>query len=364
VQANLTVRALRATPVNVPLRRPVIAATGSIPFAPLVLVDLETGEGITGRCYLMAYSALLLKPLAAIVESLTGLLKGDNVAPAAIEAKLMQRLRLAGTTGLTGLAIAAVDMCAWDAVARAMGLPLARILGGECKAVPAYNSCGLWLTDEQTLPGEAEELLSEGGFHAVKIRLGRDHSREDLAAVRAVQQRVGSGVRLMADFNQKLSVNEAILRGRELDGEGLYWIEEPVRFDDVEGCARVCAELRTPVQSGENWESVFAMQGAIRAQATDYVMPDVQRIGGVSGWLRAAAVAHAQGTEMSSHLFPEYSVHLLAVTPTAHYLEFMDWAAPILVDPLEIRDGKATVPDRPGAGINWNKEAVRQYRVE
>jgi mandelate racemase len=134
-----------------------------------------------------------------------------------------------------------------------------------------------------------------------------------------------------------------------------------VRHDDYAGCARVAAALRTPVQIGENLTDTFELVSALEAGAMEYVMPDVQRIGGVTGWLRAAAIAHAHGMEMSSHLFPEYSAHLLAVTPTAHWLEYMDWAIPVLAEPLEIRDGHAIIPARPGSGIAWNEDAVKRY---
>lgn len=361
---KLTLRAIRATPVVVPLKRPVAAATGSIPKAPLVLVDLETEEGITGRSYVLAYSMVTLRPLADIINGLTELLKGDLISPYEIEAKLRQRLMLVGASGLAGIGLAAVDMCAWDAAARALGLPLAQLLGGQVKSIPAYNSGGLWLMPIERLADEAEELLAEGQYRAIKLRVGRATLKEDLAAVRSVKQRIGEDIRLMVDFNQKNTVNEAIHRGRALDDEDLYWIEEPVRHDDYRGCACVSAALRTPVQAGENLPNTYEMLSALAAHAQDYVMPDVQRIGGVTGWLRAAAIAHSLGVEMSSHLFPEFSAHLLAVTPTSHYLEYLDWSAPIMAEPLEVRGGMAIIPNRPGAGISWDQEAVQRYRVD
>jgi mandelate racemase len=215
----------------------------------------------------------------------------------------------------------------------------------------------------ETLADEAEALVAEGGFSAIKLRLGRDNPLDDVAAARAVKKRVGDKVAVMCDFNQRLTVNEAILRGRMLDDEGLYWIEEPVRHDDYAGCARIAAELKTPVQTGENLVDTFELINALEAKAMDYVMPDLQRIGGVTGWMRAAAVTHAYGMEMSSHLFPEYSAHLLAVTPTAHWLEYMDWAVPIVTEPIRIKDGHVLVANRPGSGLAWNEEAVRRYTI-
>jgi mandelate racemase len=360
----LKITAVRARPVLAPIKRPPASASGSIPSASLVLIDMETDGGVTGHAYVFTFTAGMLKPVVETVHALGELVKGDALAPADLDAKLRARLKLLDTPGLVGLALSGMDMAAWDAAAKARNLPLAVMLGGQLKTIPAYNSCGLWIQPADKVGDEALQLISEGGFKAVKLRVGRDDFAQDLAAVRDVKKKIGNGVTLMCDFNQRLTVNESILRGRALDGEGLYWIEEPTRHDDYEGYAKICAEVRTPIQTGENLLNTFEFVQALQARSLDYVMPDVQRIGGVTGWMRAAAIAHAHGVEMSSHLFPEISAHLLAVTPTCHYLEYMDWAAPILNEPLQIRDGQAVIPDRPGIGMSWNEEAVRRYQVQ
>jgi len=127
--------------------------------------------------------------------------------------------------------------------------------------------------------------------------------------------------------------------------------------------ATLARELMVPIQIGENFSESNAMAAAIRAGACDYVMPDLERIGGVTGWLRAAGIAQSHGIEMSSHLFPEVSAQLLAATPTCHWLEWIDWAEKILAEPLPIVDGYAVVPDRPGNGLVWNAKAVEKYRM-
>ncbi len=354
--------ALRARAVLPPFRRPPVSASGAIARAALVLFDLETDEGVTGRSYVFGFAPWALAPIVGCAQGLFEMVKGDLLAPADIEAKLRRQLALLDSPGLVGLALAGLDMAAWDALARARGVPLVSLLGGAPKAIPAYNSTGLWIQPVDGLADEAEALLGEG-FRAVKLRVGRDAFAEDLAAVRAVKKRIGDGAILMCDFNQRLTVSEALRRARALDGEGLYWIEEPIRHDDYEGYARIAAEVATPIQTGENLVDTFEMARAIAARSLDFVMPDVQRIGGVTGWLRAAALAHAHGIEMSSHLFPEFSVHLLGVTPTGHWLEYMDWAAPLLREPLRVKDGVAHIPERPGAGIEWDEDAVRRYAV-
>jgi mandelate racemase len=358
----MSLRALRARPVLVPIKRPPVSASGAIPRAALVLFDLETDEGVTGRSYVFGFAPWTLAPIAGCAQGLFEMIKGDPLAPFDLEAKLRRQLTLLDPNGLVGLALAGLDMAAWDALAQARGVPLVTLLGGAPRAIPAYNSTGLWIQPVATLADEAEALLGEG-FSAVKLRLGRADLAQDLAAVRAVKQRIGDRATLMCDFNQRLTVSEALRYARALDGEGLHWIEEPVRHDDYEGYARIAAEAATPIQTGENLVDTFDMARAIALRSLDFVMPDVQRIGGVTGWLRAAALAHAHGIEMSSHLFPEFSVHLLGVTPTCHWLEYMDWAAPLLQEPLAVKDGVARIPDRPGAGIRWDEAAVARYAV-
>jgi len=356
----MKLKALRARPVLPPFRRPPVSASGAIARAALVLFDLETDAGITGRSYVFGFAPWTLASIAGCAQGLFEMIRGDVLAPVELEAKLRRHLTLLDPNGLVGLALAGLDMAAWDALAQAHRVPLVTLLGGTPRAIPAYNSTGLWIQPVDTLADEAETLLAEG-FTAIKLRVGRDDFAQDLAAVRAVRKRIGDQATLMCDFNQRLTVSEAIRRGRALDGEGLYWIEEPVRHDDYEGYARIAAEVATPIQTGENLVDTFEMARAIALRSLDFVMPDVQRIGGVTGWLRAAALAHAHGIEMSSHLFPEFSLHLLGVTPTCHWLEYMDWAAPLLKEPVRVKDGHARIPDRPGAGLEWNEEAVARY---
>jgi mandelate racemase len=361
----MTVNVIRihARAVRVPIKRPPRSASGDIPLAPLVLVDLETDNGVVGHAYLFAFTPAMLAPMVGCVYALGDMIIGDPLAPFDIEAKLRQRLTLLDTPGLVGLALAGIDMAAWDAHAKTLGLPLVRVLGGQVKPIRAYNSCGLWLQEPERLADEAEALLADGEFKALKVRIGRHDFADDLEAVRQVKRRIGEAICLMSDFNQSLNVNEAILRGRALDDEGLYWIEEPIRHDHYAGYARIAAEVKTPIQIGENLLNTFEMQKAIAAHAADYYMTDVQRIGGVTGWLRAAALAHVHNLDLSSHLFPEISSHLLALSPTCHWLEYMDWSDAILAEPYRIEAGHLMIPDRPGCGIEWDEAAVNKYAV-
>lgn len=360
-ESKLLVRGIRARAVAVPMKRRLATSSGTLNVAPLLLLDLETDAGITGRSYLFGVGQHNLKPIAALVEAMAEMIRGDAVAPFEIERTLRVKYALLGVHNIVLFALSGIDMAAWDALGCSLGRPLARLLGGVPRPVRAYNSKGLGIMPVTALAKEAVELVDEG-FSAVKLRLGRPGAEDDIEAIRAVKKAIGSGVTLMVDFNQALTANEAIRRGRMIDEEGgVYWIEEPVRADDFAGSARVAREVATPIQIGENFMGPEQMAQALAAGACDFVMPDVQRIGGVTGWMRAAALAQGAGLEMSSHLFPEASAHLLAVTPTGHWLEFVDWAEPVLEHPPELKDGHVLVPDRPGLGIGWDEKAVKRY---
>src|SRR5512138_939956 len=248
----LTVRSLRAVAVEVPMRLPLGTSAATIRSAPLLLIDLETDQGVTGRSYLFCYLAAVAPAIAQLLAEALRVVKGEPVEPVRIWAKLARRFTLVGVQGIVRMAMSGLDIACWDALAIAAGRPLVSLLGGAPRPIPAYNSNGLGLMPPEAAADEAEKLL-EGGFRAVKLRLGHPTLEADLAAVRAVRKRLPGEVALMADFNQALTVAEAIRRGRALDGEGLAWIEEPIRHDDFRGCARVSRELATPVQIGENF---------------------------------------------------------------------------------------------------------------
>lgn len=359
---RLTIKSFRVRAVHVPMKRPLATAGGAIEFVPLVTLDLETEQGFIGRGYNFTVTPLALKATASLIQEMLTAVKGDAVAPFNIEQKLQKRFRLLGIQGLVYVAFSTIDMAAWDALAQARGVPLATLLGGEIRPIKAYNSCGLGLMGKEKVAAQAIEFL-ENGFQAMKIRLGYASVREDIEVVRAVRKAVGDTITLMSDYNQGLTPTEALVRCRALDDEGLHWIEEPILADDYAGNALIADNTKTPIQIGENFWGPHDMQKALAAKACDYAMPDLMRIGGVSGWMRSAALAESAGMPMSSHLFPEISAHLLAVTPTCHWLEYVDWAAPILAEPIQIKDGHAIIPDRPGNGMVWDEAALSKYSV-
>lgn len=353
---QLTIREVRARVVMPPLAHAHEAAGASVGRAPLVLIDLLTEEGITGVSYLFGFAPWALGPLAQLVMNMGGLLVGEVVAPQEIGRSLRGSFRFIGPQGLVGMVMSGIDMAAWDALAKGAGQPLARLLGAAPRALPAYYSLG-----KTERVAEDAAAAAASGYRAIKVKIGVADVRQDLATVRAVRQAIGDEVALMVDYNQALSVPEAILRVRALGDEGLTWIEEPTAADDVEGQARITREARTPIQLGENWWGPRETARCLAAEASDYVMFDAMKIGGVSGWLKAAALATVAGVPVSSHIAPEISAHLLAATPTAHWLEYHEWLNPIVQEPLAVKDGMVTASSAPGIGLAWDEEAVSHY---
>ena len=346
-----------------PLKRPVVSKVGLFQDWPLILIDLYTNEGVVGHSYLEPYLKQSARYIVPAIEDLAAAAKDQPLAPFDSFRRGVGSLHLIGREGVSLIAISGIDMAMWDALSKAADMPLAVFLGGTPGPVPAYNSNGLWLTPLDKLAAETRALVAEGQFTALKLRLGREKPAEDLEAIAAVREAAGASVKLMCDFNQGLSLGDALVRCHALDNQGLYWFEEPITYDNLPGYAQLARELKTPVQLGENFYGPRQMYQAMLAGAGDYVMPDLMRIGGVTGWLRAAAIASTAGIPMSTHLYPEMAAHLMRVTDTAHWLEWQDWADPILSEPFEIRDGQLIVPNRPGQGISWNEQAVAKYAI-
>jgi mandelate racemase len=362
--ASLTFKSIRARAVVLKLKRPIVAKIATIPDWPLILIDLFTEEGVIGRSYLEPYTIKTMRYLIPALQDFGEMLRGRRVAPAELYDLARRSLHFVGYEGQSMIAVSGLDMAAWDALAKASNVPLCVLLGGSVGPVKAYNSNGLWLQPPKVLAPDAIELRDEGGFAGLKLRLGRDRARDDIAAIETVRAAVGEDIELMADFNQGLNFADALQRCHMIDDAGLAWIEEPIVYDNLDGYVQLAAELRTPIQIGENFYGPRDLHTALQRKACDLVMPDFMRIGGVTGWLRAAAVAGVAGIPMSTHLYPEVGAHVMRVTETAHWLEWQDWADPILQTPYEIRDGLLHIPNLPGVGLEWNEDVVAAHQVD
>ncbi len=357
---QLTIRDLRARAVEVPIARPVRTASGSIEAAPLVLVDVLTDQGVTGCAYAFGYTRPTLKPLLALAEELRAELVGQPLVPFARMQQLERRFRLLGLQGLLGMLVSTLDMAYWDALGKAVGQPVVRLLGGDTVPVRAYDSYGM--VDPVKDAGQLRRSL-EQGFRAIKIKLGFPELQRDIDITRAVRELIGPDIALMVDFNQSLSPAEAIRRIRALQPFDLCWIEEPVAAEDLQGHATVRAGTSASIQTGENWWFPRDAQRALSADACDKMMPDLMKIGGITGWLSVMGMAAAASMPVSSHLFIEASAHVLAVTPTCDYLEFMDFGAAVLAEPYRVDADGCVRAKGPGLGIAWDEAAVKRYQI-
>ena len=360
--ARTTVSAVTIRCVDAPIDPPLRNSLNVISRAPLVIADVTTGDGVVGTAYVFPYTRAALGPTAALARSIGEGLIGRELAPTSLWWELHDGFRILGSEGLVQIALSLLDMALWDALSRRAGLPLYAMLGAQARPIPMYASLRGW--GPAMLAEEAGQAVARLGARAVKFKLGHARLDDDVATVRAVRGAVGDEVAIFVDYNQALTLPEAERRGRALQALDVRWLEEPLPVQDDPGLAALAARLEIPIQAGENWWGPAGMQRALAAGACDLCMPDVMKIGGVTGWLRAAAMAAAHRVPMSSHIFVEASAHLLQATPTAHYLEHMDIAAPFLSQPLAVRDGMALVPETPGLGLDWDESALRHFAVD
>lgn len=349
------IREVRVRTVLAPMPHPHRTASGVITESPLVLTDVYTTDGLAGHSIVFTYTPAALGPTAELVRNIGKTLAGEPVAPREMADRLAKRFRLLGTKGLVGMALAAIDMALWDVLARSMEVPLCELLGGTPRALQAYGAVGY---DGAVASARVAEQWAVRGFKGVKAKIGYPDLAEDLEVVRSIRSAVGDDVAIMVDYNQSLSATEAIQRIRALESEGLTWVEEPVLAHDYEGHAWVAREASIPIQCGENWWGPQDLRHSMAAGASDLVMFDVMKIGGVTGWVRAAGMAETAGLPVSSHLWPELSAQLLSVTATSHWLEYCDWWNTVIAEPMAVEGGMAMTSSAPGSGVEWNEAGI------
>ena len=350
-------------PLRLPLPRPLRTSIHDIRAVDTVLVELQGEGGAIGSGYCFAFGERRARALQSLVEDLATVYEGQDArATRALFDRAWRSINFLGHTGVSVMALAALDTACWDLAAQAAEQPLWRFLGAARGSVPVYASSGLWLDRSVDELVEEARAFVAAGHRAVKMRLGRSHE-DDLARARALRAALGPDVKLLADVNQGWDEITAIRTGRDLEEIGLYWLEEPLPYEDLEGSARVAAALVTPIASGETEYGWLGMKRYLDARAADILMPDLQRMGGVTGYLKAVNLCEAYQTPVSSHLFVESSGPVLATAPNGVILEHMDWWESLFDDRLAIVDGAVVLPDRPGIGLGLNRTALATYRV-
>lgn len=359
-----TIESIRIHRLSVPLPRPVRTSIHDHSHADTVLVEMRAAGGLVGSGYGFAFGGHRARAIAALVEDLVPFYEGkDASAPVAHFEAAWRAINFVGHAGVAVMALSALDTACWDLAARAAGLPLYRYLGGARTRVPTYASEGLWIdyTIDQLL-AEAERFVKHG-HRAMKMRVGLPDSADDVERARRLRQAVGPDVALLADVNQGWDEVRAIRVGRQLEEIGLYWLEEPLPYEDLEGCARVSAALDMRIATGESDYTSLGMKRHLDVRAADVLMPDLGRMGGVTEYRRAADLCRAYHQPVSSHLFMEASCHVLAAAPNALILEHMDWWQDLYTERLVVDAGHVLVPERPGIGLDLSARALERFKV-
>ena len=355
----MKVTRVETRPVVVNLPKPIGSALGDISGFGCILVFVHCDNGIVGENLIFTLNNRRTRVLRAMVEELAEILIGrDAGLIAEFGARAWRDINFLGHKGVPVVGISALDGALWDAYGKSIGQPLFRILGGARTEIPAYHSGGLWLSYSDADLIETSERYVAEGFRAIKMRLGSADPDADIARVRLVRKTIGPGIRLMADANQGLSESQAIRLGRRLEEFDLTWFEEPLPAWDLEGLARVAAALDTPIASGETDYSRYAFRQMLTLRSADILMPDLQRVGGVTEFMRVGHMAASHDIPVSSHLFPETSLQLLCALSNANFLEYMPWFSELYREAIDFRDGNAVVPERPGWGFTFDLDRI------
>jgi L-alanine-DL-glutamate epimerase-like enolase superfamily enzyme len=360
----MKVKDLRTIKIELPLAKPLKTSIHDIRSIGSLLVLVEGEGGVTGESHVFALGTHRLGVLDAMVQSLKPSIVGADIGfSEAVWSRIWREINFFGHKGVSVFGLSAIDGALWDLRGKAMGQPIHRLLGACRDAVPTYASAGLWLSlTTEELAAEAKAFVAQG-FRAVKMRLGKMPLEQDVERVAAVRAAIGPEIALMADANQGFTVDHAIRLGRRIEEFGLGWFEEPVPAYDLEGSARVAAALDTPIASGETEYTRYGFRAMLEAKAADVLMPDLARVGGVSEFIKVGHLAAAFDVPISSHVFTEQSLSLMASLSNATYLEHMPWFGALYREKLELRDGMVPVPERPGFGFTLDLDVVDRHRI-
>ncbi|MGE4218837.1 MAG: mandelate racemase/muconate lactonizing enzyme family protein [Alphaproteobacteria bacterium] len=326
---------------------------------PVVTLRIRTDQGVEGIGFAFSQGGLT-RALHAATEELAALLVGDD--PQRIEAAIAKLNRAASSLGGSGLflfALAAIDTALWDIKGKVAGQPLWKLLGGTRNRIPCYASGPLHrgLSDDQ-IAGAAERIVAKG-FRIVKMHLALDGdptTAREVNRARLVREAVGPDIRLTCDINERWRTAQAIDIGRRLAELDFFWIEDPTRHDDYAGLAEIAAALDTPVMAGERNLGVTPYRLMLEARSVDIAMIDWMCVGGITPWLKIAAMAEAFNTPVISHLAPEIQAQLVAAVPNGLVAEFKSWLWRLFEQPPVFEDGAFVLSDRPGLGLSFSRE--------
>jgi L-alanine-DL-glutamate epimerase-like enolase superfamily enzyme len=351
--------------LSIPLERPLLTAAFPIPAIDTAFVQVKTAGGHEGVAWSFAFGSGRVASMVRLVEDLGTLAVGaDALATEALWEKLSKAVGFIGRRGMAAAAISAIDTACWDIRGKAAGLPVYRLVGGYRGEVEAYASQGLWLDRSRGELADEASALVEQGFRAVKMRAGIADEDEDVARVRAVRQAIGPDVKLMVDVNQAWDLKQTLRMAGRLAEFDLFWLEEPMPFEQLDDYARATEAISMPLCAGESNYMKDEIVQLVRRRAVDYVMPDLMRMAGVTEWLKAAHACEALGAKVTPHLFMEHSAHLAAACPNVSWQEYQPWWQPVMANPIEMKDGNIVLSDRPGFGFDVDRDAIASFEVK
>jgi L-talarate/galactarate dehydratase len=358
---HATTRVLR-TPADNPLVVGLPAPTDTREF---VTLELGTDQGLVG-VGITFFGGALTAALRRAVDSLAPLLVGDD--PTRVEAIAAKLRRLAGSSGPGGiftLALSAIDIACWDLKGKAVGQPVAALLGGLRDRVPTYASGALMRPHPIDYLAKAGPRLYDMGFRQMKMQCGSEPTVEaSVERVRVMREAIGPDVDLMCDINQLWSVNQAIEVGKRVEPYHLFWLEDPTAHDDYVGLARIADSLTTPIAAGEYHYGIVPFRHMLEARSIDIVMIDLLRAGGITQWMKIAGMAEAFNLPVVSHLVPELHVHLIAAIPNGLTVEYMPWTLRLWEETPKLDRGQLVVPTKPGLGLAFDQAALKRYQVD
>jgi L-alanine-DL-glutamate epimerase-like enolase superfamily enzyme len=359
----MKIKDIQTTLLSVPLNPPIADSTHVLNHIQWILVDVHTDQEVTGNSFMMTfdYGPELLR---GIVDSeLKKLVVGKDARDiAGIWQSLYAHCEYIGQTGIAAWGIAAIEIALWDILGKQLGVPVCQLFGGFREEVPIYGSGG-WLSySRDELLGEVSSHLKRG-FSMVKMKVGRSNIKRDAERVRAVRKLIGDEVRLMVDANQAWTPPQAVAFARQVEDQDIFWFEEPVAKDDLDGYCQVAGSIDIPVATGEREYSVGAFREFLVKQGAAIVQPDALRIGGLSQCLKVAHLAEAFNRPVAPHFYKEMDVHVLAAVRNGLYLEYFDWLDDLLLHPLQVSNGMARVPTLPGMSLEFKPEAIKEYKV-
>ncbi|MCH8882554.1 MAG: mandelate racemase/muconate lactonizing enzyme family protein [SAR324 cluster bacterium] len=355
---------IKTTHAVLPLRHPIRSAIHHIDAIHVLITEIRGEGGHEGFGVALAFSPHHIQAMDAVVRDVAPLLAErplDEIG--ALREAMFQRTNYIGWSGVATQAIGTVDMALWVLLAERARLPLYKLLGATVNRLECYHAQGLWLGQTgQGLADEAKGYVDEG-YRAIKLRIGQNDLAADLERVERVRSAIGGGIILMVDANQGQDPLYAYRLGKALEPYDIFWYEEPVAYTDVATHARLAAELRVPIATGQSAYLERGMLEYLQAGACHILMPDVCRMGGITGWRKAAALAEAFHTPVSNHMYLEFGAHLQASIPNRTYVDSIDWLSPLFEKPLKVEDGWVTLPEEPGIGLRLDRKALDRYRA-